>query len=76
MTALRQQTVDLLQNSIPEESMQQVHDYLITLISIKDERPKKSHKAKGALRKYADPSKWSLEEGAFERATVENYAAD
>ena len=30
--------------------------------------------AYGALRKYADPSKIPLEEGAWERAVVEKYA--
>lgn len=43
---------------------------------VNDSRPKKSHKARGALKKYSDPSKWPLEEGAFERAVVEKYAAD
>ncbi len=38
MTALRQQTVDLLQNSIPEESMQQVHDILVTFVPKKISR--------------------------------------
>lgn len=32
MTALRQETVDLVQSVIPEESIQQVHDILITFI--------------------------------------------
>ncbi len=38
MTALRQQTVDLLQNFIPEESMQQVHDILVTFVPKKISR--------------------------------------
>ena len=76
MTALRQQTVNLVQSSIPEESMQQVYDILITFVKVEDGRSKKSHKAKGALKKYADPSKWPLEESAFERAVAENYASN
>ena len=76
MTALRQQTIELVQRSIPEESMQQVHDILVTFVKVDDNHPKKSHKAKGAFKKYADPAKWPLEDGAFERAVVENYAAD
>ena len=38
MTALRQKTVDLVQRSIPEESLQQVHDILVTFIKVEDRR--------------------------------------
>ena len=66
MTALREKVhneIDL----IPEENMQQVHDIIITFVG-SDAKDRKKHSAKGALKKYADPSKWSDEEGAFERA--------
>ena len=69
MTALREKVhneIDL----VPEENMQQLHDIIITFVD-KEEKHKKTHSAKGALKKYADPSKWSEEEGAFERAVVE-----
>lgn len=36
MTALRQQTIDLVQRSIPEESLQQVRDILITFVKVED----------------------------------------
>ncbi len=74
MTALREKVhneIDL----VPEENMQQLHDIIITFVD-KEEKNKKTHSAKGALKKYADPSKWSEEEGAFERAVVEKYVAD
>ena len=74
MTALREKVhneIDL----VPEENMQQLHDLIITFVG-KEEKNKKTHAAKGALKKYADPSKWSEEEGAFERAVVEKYVAD
>lgn len=74
MTALREKVhneIDL----VPEENMQQLHDLIITFVG-KKENNKKTHSAKGALKKYADPSKWSEEEGAFERAVVEKYVAD
>ena len=49
MTSLRQQTVDLVQRSIPEESLQQVHDYLITFIKVKDCRQERPRRTPGAL---------------------------
>lgn len=34
----------------------------------------KKKRSRGMLAKYADPSKWDQEEGAFERAMVKKYA--
>ena len=64
-----------IEKDIPDEVEEQVHDILITFIK-PETNSKKKHAAKGALKKYADPSKWVLEEGTFERAVVEKYAAD
>ncbi len=49
MTALRQQTVDLVQRSIPEESLQQVHDILVTFIKVEDNREVRPRRKPGAL---------------------------
>jgi len=42
--------------------------------NISETRKIKSESAFGCLKKYADPALVSLEEGAWERATVERYA--
>ena len=49
MTALRQQNIDLVQRSIPEESMQQVHDILITFIKVEGGEGKRPRRTPGAL---------------------------
>ncbi len=72
MTALRENAISILRESIPEENIQQVYEILITFVNRSD-KTKKKHYAKGALKGYADSSKWPMEEGAFERAMVKKH---
>ena len=75
MTTAGTERIMNIVKDIPDEAEEQIHDILITFIK-PEKNPKKKHAAKGALKKYADPTKWPLEEGAFEGAVVEKYAAD
>ena len=82
MTATVQQIIEKAPK-LTELKAEKALRFIIELENEPDENDKefqarldKVRKAGGGLHKYADPSKWSLEEGAFERAVVENYEAD
>ena len=74
MTATKQRAVDMVMG-LPDEQAEMVIGYIVSL-----EQPKVDFDsvfaAGGMLHQYADPSKWPLEEGAFERAMVEKHEVD
>ena len=82
MTATVQQIIERAPH-LPQQKAERVLQFMIKVENEPDVEDKarlakleKIRQTGGMLHKYADLSKIPLEEGAFERAVVENYVAD